>query len=104
MKQRIALLVYVDLDPVPGGAFSDEKSALDCTADILDQRVGHYNPIVSFAPDELQPPNRPRPSISQEIPRPETYLPLAGTTPSDIGVLTTADIAMTYNTEGHVEA
>ena len=106
MKQRIALLVYVDVDPdlVPKIA---DKTALDEVGHILDEHYSSWNPLVSHAPDELQPPRTlARISASQEIPKPETYLPVpvAGTSPSHVGVLTTADLAMTYNAEGNVEA
>lgn len=106
MRKRVALLVYVDLDPVPGGAFSDEDSALKLTADILDQRIGHYNPIVSFAPDSFQPLNSPVTGVESgndllvvEKGLGESLFnerPLAGNSPSDIGVLTTSDFAISY--------
>lgn len=110
MKQRIALLVYVDLDPIPG-AFHTERSARDQVAGILDHMVGLYNPIVSYAPDDVQPPNRPKPiDDSQEILRPASQTPLsiqnaveeplAGSAPENNGVLTTADLSTDY-TEGY---
>lgn len=100
MKQRVALLVYVDLDPVPG-AFHTERSARDNVAGILDNQIGHYNPIVSYASDADQPPNRPKPvEDSQEILRPKTPdEPIAGTSPDTVGALTTSQLTMDY-TEG----
>lgn len=104
MKQRTALLVYVDLDPVPG-AFHTERSARDNVAGILDNQIGHYNPIVSYASDSDQPPNRPKPiNDSQEILRPTDEnptpnLPIAGSAPENTGTITTADLSMDY-TEG----
>lgn len=117
MRKRVAMLVYVDLDPVPGGAFSDEDSALQLMGHILDQRIGHYNPIVSFAPEGFQPLNSPRKGVetSQEIPRASKItdhtiditggIPIAGSAPENTGVLTTEDLAMSYNiNEGRVDA
>lgn len=99
MKQRTALLVYVDLDPVPG-AFHTERSARDNLAGLLDNAIGHYNPIVAYAPDSVQPPNRPRPiEDSQEIQRPIANDPVAGSAPDNTATLTTADLSMDY-TEG----
>lgn len=44
-KERITLLVHVDLDPVPG-AFHDREDARVQIANILRQVIPHYNPIV----------------------------------------------------------
>lgn len=54
--KRIALLVEVDLDEVPG-IFHTEDSAIDNTRGILNHMISHYNPSVTLAPDELQPKN-----------------------------------------------
>lgn len=52
--KRVALLVYVDLDPVPG-PFHTEDSALNNLRGILEDQINHYNPVVAFAPDPYQP-------------------------------------------------
>jgi hypothetical protein len=52
--KRLALIVYVNLDLVPG-AFHTAESALEQTRSILTGRIGHYNPTVEHAPDEMQP-------------------------------------------------
>lgn len=110
------MLVYTDLDSVPGGAFSDENSALKLMAEILDQRIGHYNPIVAFAPESCQPMNSPvKPAEDRKISAGDKItalsidttggIPIAGAAPPNTGVLTSADVAMTYNnTEGRIEA
>lgn len=90
MKQRIALLVYVDLSPVPG-EFDTADLAREKIASLLQDlarneiadhlehkknKIDLYNPIVAHAPDSLQPPNHPRNmEDSGEIPR---FLPVAG--------------------------
>lgn len=51
---RKAFLVCVDLDPTPG-AFHTEKSAEEFLGTILQDRIPHYNPVVSLAPENLQP-------------------------------------------------
>lgn len=111
MKKRIALLVYVDLDSVPG-EFHTEESARNSVAGILDDRIDQYNPMVAHAPDALQPPNCPPRLIdSQEIP---VVIPV----PTDIQTLeaelmgvrngtddTTADIPVITNyIEGSIKA
>lgn len=53
-KVRKAFLVYVDLDPVPG-TMHTQDSAQNVINRILQERIGHYNPIVSLAPESLQP-------------------------------------------------
>lgn len=55
MKNRIALLVFVDLDPVDGASFSTDESALDCVRGILENLIDRYNPMVAHAPDSMQP-------------------------------------------------
>lgn len=52
--KRIALLVYVDLDPTPG-AFHTEESAIGYVGVVLEQRLNHYNPKIMLAPDSFQP-------------------------------------------------
>jgi hypothetical protein len=47
---RKAFIVFVDLDPVEGGAFDSADSALVNIHAILDQQIGWYNPTVSLAP------------------------------------------------------
>lgn len=51
---RVAFLVYVDLDPVPG-TFHTQESAQNSLRAILNQHMKHYCPLVSLAPAELQP-------------------------------------------------
>lgn len=45
-RVRIKLEITVDLDPVPG-AFHTEESARKIIAQILNDRIGHYNPLVT---------------------------------------------------------
>lgn len=54
-KDRVALLVYVDLAGVPG-TMHTEESAREVTDYILNGQISHYNPSVQIAPKELQPP------------------------------------------------
>ncbi len=54
MKKRIAVIVYLDLDPVPGPFHTDE-SAKNNIQGILETYIDHYNPMVSHAPDDIQP-------------------------------------------------
>lgn len=44
---RIKLIVYVDLDNVPG-AFHTKEDAVYQIEDILKRQIGHYNPIVTY--------------------------------------------------------
>lgn len=53
---RKAFIVYVDLDPVPG-TFHSQESAQNVIRGILNDRISHYNPMVSLAPTDLQPDN-----------------------------------------------
>ena len=55
-SNRVALVVYVDLDPLPG-AFHTAESALNNVRGILENQIDHYNPVVAHAPDSLQPEN-----------------------------------------------
>ncbi len=55
MRKRVALLVYVDLDPVPGGLMHTHQSAVDTVGHVLEQRMGYLDPTVVLAPDPLQP-------------------------------------------------
>jgi len=54
MRDRIAYVVYVDLDPSPGPMHSKE-SAQNIIRNVLYQRMPSYNPTVSLAPQEFQP-------------------------------------------------
>lgn len=110
MNTRIGLLVYVDLNP----DLESKEAAKQALADVghlLDQAYGDYNPIVGYASDDDQPPNRPRGiGVTQEIPPPAeverqmVHLPVAGAAPSNTGAITVADLTMTYNhTEGTVQ-
>jgi hypothetical protein len=57
-RERVAFVVYVDLDPVPG-TFHSKESAQNVLGRILGRILNrscpHYNPMVSLAPAELQP-------------------------------------------------
>jgi hypothetical protein len=53
-RTRVAFVVYVDLDPVPGEFYSKE-SAQHSIRNVLVDALGHYDPIVSLAPLPLQP-------------------------------------------------
>lgn len=53
-RKRVAIVVYVDLDPTPG-AFNTEESALNNIRGILENVIPYYNPTTAFAPDSLQP-------------------------------------------------
>lgn len=48
---RIKLEVYVDLDETPG-TFHSKESAKNVVARILNERIPHYNPIVSTTSQE----------------------------------------------------
>lgn len=50
-RKRIKLEVYVDLDPVPG-TFHSKESARNVVANILNERIPHYNPMVSTTSEE----------------------------------------------------
>lgn len=56
MTKRVALIVYVDLDQVPG-PFHSKESAQNNVRGILENQINHYNPMVSLAPAEFQPEN-----------------------------------------------
>lgn len=108
MKNRVAVLVYVDTDPDILVADKAEREAILRVATVLDEHMNSRNPLVSLAPDELQPQNRLRgATTSQEIPTPAevaSYMPIAGSAPENTKILRAADIAQNYNLEGHVEA
>jgi hypothetical protein len=50
-RKRILLHVYVDLDPMPG-TFHTTESAQNAVRSILNDRISHYNPIVSSTTPE----------------------------------------------------
>lgn len=52
---RKAFLLYVDLDDLPGAMHSKE-SAQHTISRVLRDRIGHYMPLVSLAPDSFQLP------------------------------------------------
>lgn len=52
----VALLVYVDLDPIPG-PFHTGESAANNVRGILEKEIDLYKPRVELAPDNLQPTN-----------------------------------------------
>lgn len=70
--KRVALVVYVDLDPIPG-PFHTAESAVNNLRGILEDVINHYNPTVDYAPDALQPENegrkRQRPILPIIFPR-----------------------------------
>lgn len=51
--KRIPVIVYVDLDPIPG-AFHTEESAVNNIRGILESSIPHYNPTTAFAPESLR--------------------------------------------------
>lgn len=53
-KHRVAFVVYVDLDPMPG-TFHSKESAQNVLRNIIHQRISHYNPTISLAPASVQP-------------------------------------------------
>lgn len=53
---REAFIVYIDLDDMPGAMHSKE-SAQHTIATVLRSHIGHYRPLVSLAPNDLQPVN-----------------------------------------------
>lgn len=53
-KRRASFVIYVNLDPVPG-VFHSQESAQNALRNIFVQRIPHYNPLVSLAPDSVQP-------------------------------------------------
>lgn len=53
MRKRVALVVAVDLDPIPGN-FHTEESAHGNIYGILWDRIPHYNPEVEIAPEVFQ--------------------------------------------------
>lgn len=42
-RERVAIIVLVDLDPIPG-AFHTMESAVNNVRGILEDRIPHYNP------------------------------------------------------------
>lgn len=53
-RKRVSFIAFVDLDPNPGSMHS-QKSAQNIIRFSLTNRIGHYNPIVSLAPEHMQP-------------------------------------------------
>lgn len=53
-RRRVSLILFVDLDPLPGSMYSQE-SAQNIIRFALRNRIEHYNPMVSLAPENLQP-------------------------------------------------
>lgn len=51
---RKAFLVTIDLDPTYGSMHTPENVQANLYG-LLDNLLGHYNPTVTLAPDELQP-------------------------------------------------
>jgi hypothetical protein len=51
MQRKVATLtVTINLDPVPG-TMHTEESAQEVIFSILNSQLGHYNPVVSIAPE-----------------------------------------------------
>lgn len=48
-KQRIKLVLWVDLDPMPG-TFHTPESAKESVEAILKDRIPHYNPMLAPLP------------------------------------------------------
>lgn len=53
-RKRVCFVIFVDLDPVPGSMHTQE-SAHNILRFIFQNRIPHYHPIVSLAPDRIQP-------------------------------------------------
>jgi hypothetical protein len=53
-RKRICFVLFVDLDPIPGSMHSQE-SAQNIVRFSLTNLIPHYKPMVSLAPDHLQP-------------------------------------------------
>ncbi len=49
--RRIKLEVYVNLDEFPG-TFHTKESARNCVAQILNDRISHYKPMVSIGKED----------------------------------------------------
>ena len=47
-RERVTILVEVDLDPVPGWG-NDPKDWVEMIQRNLDARVSHYNPVVKLS-------------------------------------------------------
>ena len=54
-RERVALIVYVDLDPVPG-VMHTADSAQQVISAYLINNINHYNPQVLVAPPTMQKP------------------------------------------------
>lgn len=50
VPERIALVVMVNLDPIPGG-FHTPEQAREAVEAMLLSRVGHYDPVVVIDPN-----------------------------------------------------
>jgi hypothetical protein len=53
-RKRACFILFVDLDPTPG-IFHSSQSAQNAIRNLLVERIPHYNPMVSLAPEHLQP-------------------------------------------------
>lgn len=53
-KQRVCLILYIDLDPVPG-KFHTQESMQNVLRTTMTYEIPHYNPLVSLAPSSSQP-------------------------------------------------
>lgn len=53
-RERVSLIVVVDLDPVPG-AFHDVASARYHVESILKGSIPHYDPVVEIKAQEESP-------------------------------------------------
>jgi len=52
-RNRVALIVYVDLDPMPG-AFHTEESAVNNVRGILESTIPWYNPDTAYMPETVK--------------------------------------------------
>lgn len=53
-RKRVAFVVNVDLNDVPGMMYTQE-SAQNILTHLFRNRIPHYNPMISLAPADIQP-------------------------------------------------
>lgn len=89
-RDRVAFLVYLDLDPVPGEMHSTESAANALRSVIMNTGLMNYRPTIGLAPESIQPSS------------PET---LADYTDTDAGTSMDARAFLAkYNIEGPTTA
>lgn len=54
--KKVALIVYIDLDPIPG-VMHTEDSAREVVSAHLTNAMNHYNPRVLVGPPHMQMPS-----------------------------------------------